>query len=210
VRPIEKGAPPPEIVSYRNDTTPFDEFRHKDSVRRALTEEQGFLCCYCLRRINPDADSMKIEHWAPQAIERERWYDWSNLLGACPGGTAGAARHQTCDTHKGSTPITVNPTLAEHVARVRFRGDGTVYSEDPLFEQDLNRTLNLNDVTLVAARRARVAAVHVELRKHEGSWSRALLERQLDKWRPRRMTGRLPEFCEVVAQELERRLPKRP
>jgi hypothetical protein len=46
--------------------------------------------------------------------------------------------------------------------------------------------------------------------RHTGPWTRVRLERELKRWRPRRLTGPLPMLCEVVAQEIDRRLRKAP
>lgn len=210
MRRIEKGPPPREIIPYRNDTqTSFDDFPYKDAVRESLAAEQGSVCCYCMRRIRARAGHMKIEHWASQRDQPERRFDWTNLLGACLGGEGnGDPRHQTCDTRKGAQAITVSPTGA-NVAQVHFSGEGRVFSRDPAIDHDLNATLNLNDTGLVYARKMRLEAVLRQFaEKHKGAWKGDLLLRELKRWRPSTIAGPLLELCEVVAQELDRRIAR--
>ena len=40
----------------------FDEMP-KDEIRNALFREQHGLCAYCMRKIRPQGESMKIEHY---------------------------------------------------------------------------------------------------------------------------------------------------
>jgi len=65
VRAIQKNTEPRSLVEHRAQAhcdyanVPADT---KQALRNALVAEQGSLCCYCMGRIRPDADSMKIEH----------------------------------------------------------------------------------------------------------------------------------------------------
>jgi uncharacterized protein (TIGR02646 family) len=214
VRHIVKRDPPASIVGYRNDTvTEFEDVRGKEKIRLALAIEQGYLCCYCLRRVEPVVGAIKIEHWASQRDTPERRFEWRNLLGSCMGGDGERLprRDLTCDTRKEDQALSVNPTDASHVALVRFRGDGRVHSANAAIQVDLDRTLNLNHVSLVRARKATIDSVRNELaRRHPGSWRRVTLEAELRRWRPGTSERRLPPFCEAVAQELERRLTRAP
>jgi uncharacterized protein (TIGR02646 family) len=207
VRHIAKGREPASLTGHRLSAhASYDNCQVKDELRDALAREQGFLCCYCLRRIDPGAS--RIEHHEAQSTHPERQLDWRNMLVACDGGELGPAANRHCDVRKGDTPIQVDPTDAHHVARVKFDGNGRVTSTDAAIQRDLDETLNLNDERLVRTRRAALGDALRQLsRKHgAGNWSRDLLQRELARWRPRAVTERLPEFCEAVAQYIERRL----
>ena len=92
---------------------------------------------------------------------------------------------------------------------VRFSGEGRVFSNDPAIDRDLNVTLNLNDTSLVNARKTRLEAVLKELAiAHKGSWTGDMLLRVRNRWRPPTSAGPLQEFCEVIAQELDRRIAR--
>ena len=55
----------------------------KSSLKKSLMEEQGYLCCYCGRRI--DLSSSHIEHLKPRHSYPKLSLDYSNLLASCPG-----------------------------------------------------------------------------------------------------------------------------
>ena len=108
---IKKGKEPDSLTKYKKQKFAYyDGYKEKDDVREMLLKEQGYLCAYCMRRI--DINHMKIEHWFPENelsdIER---LDYRNMLGSCEGhidGTNGK-KDDTCDSHKSGDKITVNP-----------------------------------------------------------------------------------------------------
>lgn len=64
MRKINKNPEPKEWTSYR--LTPGADYKAIPELRRALLEEQGYICAYCMRRI-PVKDSnsnetSRIEH----------------------------------------------------------------------------------------------------------------------------------------------------
>lgn len=114
----------------------------KDIVKDSLSAEQGGLCAYCMRRLRPD---MQIEHYTPRSISDDATtIDYRNLLGVCPGNKGAAEKFQTCDAHRGNTPLTVDPLKLASVALVRYLPNGTIYSDDEDVNHDLQITLNLN------------------------------------------------------------------
>jgi hypothetical protein len=44
----------------------------KDELQRALVAEQRGICCYCMQRIRPDGQSIRVEHWKCQEHHRSR------------------------------------------------------------------------------------------------------------------------------------------
>lgn len=57
--------------------------KKEQKLRTALSKEQGYICCYCGRKINGDA---VIEHFLPKGKDIcERTYNYENLLLACDG-----------------------------------------------------------------------------------------------------------------------------
>lgn len=64
----------------------------KTAVKKALMEEQGYICCYCERRLTDD-DS-HIEHFRPQSDQDCDDLDFSNMLCSCQDQTKkGEPRH---------------------------------------------------------------------------------------------------------------------
>lgn len=212
MRAIKKGPEPTTLRSYRavpgatydgKDFTPV-----KDDIRGALLRDQMALCCYCMRRISgearahptkPDAPpvvQMKVEHWQSQDAYPARQLDWTNMLGACPGGEGSPRSDETCDTRKGEDAITLNPLDAAHVSTLRCQSDGRLASTDARFQEDIDQRLGLNHRILTNERKASLsralARVKAEYPKREIPQSaiRSLVE-ELE--RPKE--GKLPELC---------------
>lgn len=91
---IKKNQPPEEFIEWKNKTNEdwqptWKKFRRnpvKRSVRESLLEEQGYICCYCEKRINQE-DS-HIEHLKPKDtnnIYSHLTLDYNNLLASCQG-----------------------------------------------------------------------------------------------------------------------------
>jgi uncharacterized protein (TIGR02646 family) len=211
MRHIRKGHEPQSLLEYRR--TPRATYEGlpqdvKEEVRERLAREQGFLCCYCMQRITPNPDGMKIEHWAPQSQSSERQLDWKNLLGACKGGEGSPLAEQHCDSHKGNTPIRVNP-LEERCERLlRFLADGTIESDDPAVQIDLSQTLNLNYARLRNNRKAVLDAFREFMqRKYSGTtWPQEAMERALTELQEPHRSGMLQEYCQVPIYWLKKRL----
>lgn len=143
---IKKGHEPETLIQakraglkhYDNMTTDV-----KDAVKTQLAQEQGWLCAYCMRRLR--METMQIEHYKPRSTSDDAaTIDYANLLGVCPGNKGAAEKFQTCDAHRRNVPLTVDPLKTTSVALVRYKPDGTIYSEDPDVNRDLQTTLNLN------------------------------------------------------------------
>lgn len=80
MRNIQKGAEPPSLTQHRQ--TPHADYRNyndKALLRQHLVNEQSGICCYCMSRIRPTAERMKIEHWQCQEDHPHRQLDYANL-----------------------------------------------------------------------------------------------------------------------------------
>lgn len=111
------------------DWTPtFDDLagETKNAVKTALMSEQGYICCYCERRINDD-DS-HIEHFQPRHDPEVDPLDFRNLLCSCQSQLKHVEpRH--CGHLKGcwfDHDLLVSPLTAECENRFAFRGDGCI------------------------------------------------------------------------------------
>ncbi len=119
------------------------------AIKKRLFEEQYHLCAYCMCRL--DLDTLQIEHYIAQnpqdtAYDAALTIDYDNMLGVCPGGKGKVHKYQqlTCDQHRGNIPLTVNPLDARTIAHIKYRADGTISSDLPEIDKDLDKTLNLN------------------------------------------------------------------
>lgn len=70
---------------------------NKAEIKKSLLKEQGYICCYCGNRIIKDRNSSHIEHLIPKSkkdnagnyvqLNKEKVYDYDNLLASCYGGS---------------------------------------------------------------------------------------------------------------------------
>jgi uncharacterized protein (TIGR02646 family) len=209
VRRIHKRSQePPALLAYRKTADPnrsYVAFANKDELREPLLEDQGSLCCYCMRRIEPR--DMKIEHYRSQHRHREQELDWRNLLAACNGGEGRPPASQTCDTRKADEDLVLDPRT-DSVRAIRYLGSGRLDVDDPDHVDDVERRLNLNTTELRLARAQAIDNLRRELSRRfgSGSWRRRDLERYLDGLRRLRP---FPEFLAVYEYWLEKKLTRR-
>lgn len=178
----------------------------KDAIRSQLVNEQGFLCAYCMGRIEPDPSSMKIDHWHCQDKYTDEQLDYTNLLGCCRG-IGNKTSDEYCDTSKKNLDIQFNPSNTAHHTRmqIRYNVNGVISSENPDFDKELNEILNLNYSRLTENRKNVWRSVTNVLSKITGTAKRTEIERLLRKWRSK-PGGKLQEYCGVAIFYLEKKL----
>jgi uncharacterized protein (TIGR02646 family) len=162
VRQIVKGSEPASLTSHRKTPhSDYDNYEPKDDLRRALVTEQRGLCCYCMGRVHDGPITMKIEHWRCQSRHPDEQLNYRNLLGACLGGNGQPPHLQHCDTRKGDSDLQWNPADAVHhiETRVRYELDGSIHSDDVVFNNQLEQVLNLNLPFLKNNRKSSLDAV---------------------------------------------------
>ena len=206
MRAIVKGREPHSLTSHR--LTPhadYDNYRDKDALRHALVAEQRGLCCYCMGRIEPNADTMKIEHWQCQDNHQPEQLNYRNLLGACLGAKEEPRRNQHCDTRKGNQDLLWSPAEPDHAieSRVQYAADGTIKSHDETFDSQLNEVLNLNLPFLMNRRKGVLDAV-LEWWKAHKPVPRDRIERAIRKHKPAH--GQLAPYRQVAVWWLSRNL----
>jgi uncharacterized protein (TIGR02646 family) len=209
---IQKGREPESLKRHR--PTPFATYANyeaRDELRRALLEEQGYICCYCMQRIS--AADMKIEHWAPQSGREDLQLVYGNLLGACRGAEGEVRSRQHCDTHKGNTEITVNPAseTMDCERLVHYLPNGEVTSHDAIVREDLQATLNLNTEQLKRNRKSVIDTLvrYLSSKQKSGSWPPAFLRLTLASWKNRGSDGMYQEYCRVVVYYLEKKMKQK-
>lgn len=57
----------------------------KQIVKLSLLQEQGFICCYCQKRIELN-ENTGIEHFIERNEKPEKMFDYDNLFACCDGG----------------------------------------------------------------------------------------------------------------------------
>ena len=116
---------PVSLVKHRQQPhATYDGYREKDDLREALLQEQGFICCYCMRRIqNALVLKMVLEHFNPQNLydgtiegKPNLTLDYNNILASCTGGEKGHKKQYHCDEAKSHFEITLCPTTSHSKA----------------------------------------------------------------------------------------------
>jgi len=214
MRTIRKGNEPAAWVKHRSTpgATYDDADAPKDELRRALVKEQAGLCCYCLQRITPGFNGMKIEHWASQHRHPHRQLEYGNLLGACMGGQGSPRSQQHCDTAKGDEDLSINPADPRHACADLFTylHDGRIEAagNDARVTRDIE-ILHLNQPRLRAGRRAIIEEVTGEVVRSKRSLPPSKLLGMAAKLEEPDATGNLRPFCQAGVFWLTRQARKR-
>jgi uncharacterized protein (TIGR02646 family) len=213
LRAIAKGQEPPSLTAHRQ--TPhcdYDNYADKDQLREKLVAEQRGLCCYCMRRIENDPEEMKIEHWRCQSNPQYSHLvlSYGNLLGACLGGQGKPWERQHCDTRKGDLDLRWNPANPDHQIerRLRYEPNGSIRSDDPEFDRQLDEVLNLNLTEHCNSRRAIFEAIldwwKRERNRLRGPVAPERIQRKRDEYAA--AAGELRPYCQVAVWLLDQRL----
>jgi len=113
----------------------------KKIVHTALMQEQGYLCCYCERRLQQN-DS-HIEHFRPQNNSDVDPLDFDNMLCSCQRQLdKGESRH--CGNLKGSwfePSLLVSPFDPNCESKFIYTADGEISPTDPK-DEAVNQTIN--------------------------------------------------------------------
>ena len=102
----------------------------KNCVKDSLMQEQGFICCYCERRLT--VEDSHIEHFKPQSDDSVDSLDYSNLLCSCQNRlNQGEPRH--CGNLKGDwfdINLLISPLDPDCENPFSFKGDGRIEPVD--------------------------------------------------------------------------------
>jgi uncharacterized protein (TIGR02646 family) len=205
---INKQKEPVFLAEYkRREPIEYEEIP-KDSIRESLLKEQGFICAYCMQRI--DENKMKIEHWHSQEKHEDERLDYKNMLAVCKGNEGHSPKQQHCDTKKADKDIKYNPANPEHKieSKIKYKtSNGEIFSEDTEFNEQLNKVLNLNYRILKENRKAVFDAVTSRLGylcKKEGV-TKQQLEKLIEKWKSFE-NGHRKEYSGVAVYYLNKKI----
>jgi uncharacterized protein (TIGR02646 family) len=210
--PIEKKSEPNELIFHKKQIqATFQNLptATKNTIRTQLIEEQGYLCAYCMQRIENDGQKTKIEHWQCQDNYPEQQLDYSNMLLACVGNEGCDSEDQHCDTRKGNQELHCNPAKTEHqylLKTLSYPLNGTIKSSDTVLDNDLNKVLNLNYSRLKRTRYEVLQNLMKGLNINKGSRTSSEIQRYLDKWQQKDETGKYRAYCGIVISYLKKKL----
>ena len=210
MRAITKRTEPRSLTTYRRTAgANYNNYRDKDDLRGSLHTEQNGLCCYCMATIENGPRTMKIEHWKSQTRYPNEQLNYRNLLGACMGGEGSPEELHHCDTRKGDDDLKWNPANPAHVieTRISYEPDGSIHSQDPDFDSQLDRVLNLNLASLKNRRKSVLDSV-LYWWKHEKTRLKGPVPRDfIERERIRRSQSITP-FCQVAVWWIDQRLAR--
>ncbi|PEA48703.1 TIGR02646 family protein [Bacillus thuringiensis] len=204
---IKKGNAPASLVYHKKQSfSTYDNYKEKDDVRTSLLQEQGFICCYCMSRINKR--SMKIEHWLSQSENEENTLDYKIMLGGCLGFQNSPYNKQCCDTHRKNIKLTINPTDQFMVDTIKYLTNGKIISENADYNNDIDVTLNLNTELLRENRKSLYRAMISFMGKRKEPWNESDIRRAIKRYLSKDENGAYVPYCQVALYFLQKRLSK--
>lgn len=197
---IRKGSEPNEWTEYK--LTPGVEFDARPELKDSLLKEQGYLCAYCMARI--DKDHMKVEHFNPQSLYLDDIFTYRNLLACCQGKTQGEPH---CDTSKGDDEIKLSPLESSCVDTLSYEsGTGAIKSSNEAYNKDLKK-LNLN-AHIIKQNRLKVLQGVIQALRSVGGNSGAI-RRILTEWDSVDKEAKRKPYCGIVICFLGKKLGRK-
>lgn len=152
---------------YKNDfsTGDTDGSNRRRRLRENLVDEQGKICCYCMRRIT--IDSSHIEHFLPKESFAEKDLSYDNLLASCNGEESIREDEEHCGHRKDNwwREDMVSPTNIEVEKMFRYLPNGKIVGvkgrSTSDIAQDMIHNLGLDSFHLERARREAIEASEV-------------------------------------------------
>ena len=202
--------------SKKYETAPQNVLK---DLREQLLEEQGYICCYCMSRI--DIDYTKIEHFKPRSLFRRNQLDYSNLFIACCGKKIDKKEFKSCktpnkkylqkefycDTKKDNKILNYINLLSIVEQNITYQKDGLISSENEGINQELNQTLNLNYEDLKRNRKDTLNQLIIELNKN--NWTIPILKLNLKRYQTKNLNGKYRPYCEMIVYFLNKKLKSR-
>ena len=218
---VQKGKEPNSLLAFRKQHPDAD---YEDmptnvlkDVRSQMWEEQGHLCAYCMKKIEDPRD-VRVEHCKPRHPQDEIKHDkkatleskW--MLGVCYGNSIEKGvkpEDTTCDAHKGNAELTINPFDELSVRKIKYKADGSIYSDDADINEDVTEILNLNceAVSLPETRKNVLNVLKNEIVEKCKGKSHDAYIRELERIYDRLVYQRnLTPYCGIIISWLEEKL----
>ena len=218
---VQKGKEPNSLLAFRKQHPDAD---YEDmptnvlkDVRSQMWEEQGHLCAYCMKKIEDPRD-VRVEHCKPRHPQDEIEHDkkatleFKWMLGVCYGNSIEKGvkpEDTTCDAHKGNAELTINPFDELSVRKIKYKADGSIYSDDADINEDVTEILNLNceAVSLPETRKNVLNVLKNEIVEKCKGKSHDAYIRELERIYDRLVYQRnLTPYCGIIISWLEEKL----
>jgi uncharacterized protein (TIGR02646 family) len=226
---IIKGIEPPCLLKYRQiQGANYDGYSPKKPLKEALLTEQGYICCYCMRRIS--INNMEIEHNKPQADfsgnksgnksdNPDLQLDYKNLLASCSGNRGNGKKNLHCNARKGdyegrnrNYTMILNPSDPNKNCEnyIKYSSTGKILSicDDETINHELNEILNLNYQTLKENRKIALDTVIAVLNKKfpHKTWSKEAIKKKLEELSSKDAEGKYSPYSQYIVSYLSKRL----
>lgn len=163
-----------------------------------------------MRRVSNN--NTRIEHLKPQTISiaenhPEETLDYRNMIICCNGDINGNDNPKAfhCDRKKGETPIHFTPFDANAIDTLSYSSrDGEIKSSDTNCNDDINKTLNLNQPLLKANRQAKLKGV-IQMLGRKSDWKKSEIKKMIDTYSYKDSDGKMYEYCGIVVWFLTKR-----
>lgn len=199
---IVKELPPADFTTYRRlPNASYKGLTKKKNlykrVKQALAKEQGFICCYCGRRISGGNDT-QIEHIYAKGtnIYEEMQLDYeTNLVACCDGGKNERHNKQIrkedlfCESVKGDKILPVNPLMLGCEDKFLYAEDGDILG----LYKDGEVTIKILNLTSPIIKNMRKYAIRNYLLYPPQDW-----DAELQRLQHKDSNGQYEEFCFVL------------
>lgn len=209
-------------VKNNNKVTP--KIKTYSNVLLDLLEEQGYICAYCLRKI--DSKNATIEHIISQSyvdeqgnkIGKKEDTNYDNMLAVCKGDWS---KNLHCDRSRSKFQkkrplLFISPLNEPQMKNIKFSQSGRIYykvleedinkenenNQDKEIREDINKVLNLNCENLIEQRGRVLKGIKSTLSRYRFDKNKA--KNLLDTWECN--NGRYKEFCQVAIYELKKHI----
>lgn len=210
MKKIIKGKEPKELTAYRSSIPKtdmekpniYENYSDAGILRKQLLEEQGYICCYCMGRI--EERTSKIEHFKAQSKDRTLQINYTNLFIACKGGEGMSTQY--CDTAKGNKALETINFFSNVKESIKYCKNGTISSKESsqmhksALTDEINSILNLNTKTLVNNRKQ----TYNDFKKR-GKWSKSHLEKTISHYKSKH-NGKYEPYAEMMVYLLSKKL----
>ena len=208
IKIIKKGSEPSIFPKLRSEYGNYDNIGDQKSLlKEILISEQNYRCVYCMRKINMNTSS--IEHYVPRHGDNgdiSKSLDYRNLFAVCKITEGRPYKKQTCDVRKGDSLLHISPLNETHISSIEYKRNGEMYSNNNDINDDINNTLNLNEMTLVQSRfEAYRSLLDIMNTKKKNNWSKKFIEQTLNKFLDK--DNRQP-YIGFIIYNLKKRLSK--
>lgn len=222
LKKIIKSKEPKSLTAYRSNiphkdlqkSNIYEDFKEKtkeqcrenraNNLRKQLLQEQGYICCYCMSRI--DCNNSKIEHFKPQTKNRESQIDYQNLFIACNGGEGLKATEQYCDTKKGEKNleyIDLLSSIEQNIYYTKGAKNISIKSNDENIAKEINNILNLNISVLGRNRKETYNRVMKNLKSR--GYTIANINKVLNYYKSKH-NGKFEPYCQMIVYFLIKKL----